>query len=119
MIRRPPRSTLFPYTTLFRSMTVTGTYKHEDGRTEAIAKEYRVLFHKDQAAVSISSPNETLLKGISLIRNMIDGLTAPEAADPTIQKRGVLELSSVAQRYFVNAHISTNASDQIEGDGVL
>src|SRR3712207_8935821 len=24
MIRRPPRSTLFPYTTLFRSMVVTG-----------------------------------------------------------------------------------------------
>src|SRR5690242_21894289 len=25
MIRRPPRSTLFPYTTLFRSMRMTGT----------------------------------------------------------------------------------------------
>src|ERR1044072_1954703 len=25
MIRRPPRSTLFPYTTLFRSVTVTAT----------------------------------------------------------------------------------------------
>src|SRR3712207_7940799 len=25
MIRRPPRSTLFPYTTLFRSRTLTGT----------------------------------------------------------------------------------------------
>src|SRR5258706_5935139 len=25
MIRRPPRSTLFPYTTLFRSLTVRGT----------------------------------------------------------------------------------------------
>src|SRR3712207_8160096 len=24
MIRRPPRSTLFPYTTLFRSLTITG-----------------------------------------------------------------------------------------------
>src|SRR2546430_7786652 len=26
MIRRPPRSTLFPYTTLFRSVAVTGLY---------------------------------------------------------------------------------------------
>src|SRR5258708_11140530 len=25
MIRRPPRSTLFPYTTLFRSITIPGT----------------------------------------------------------------------------------------------
>src|SRR2546430_7749932 len=26
MIRRPPRSTLFPYTTLFRSFSVTGNF---------------------------------------------------------------------------------------------
>src|SRR5256885_8883662 len=29
MIRRPPRSTLFPYTTLFRSQTISGG--HEEG----------------------------------------------------------------------------------------
>src|SRR4029434_160112 len=28
MIRRPPRSTLFPYTTLFRSHTYTHTHTH-------------------------------------------------------------------------------------------
>src|SRR5256885_4079394 len=30
MIRRPPRSTLFPYTTLFRSTRVVGTGRHID-----------------------------------------------------------------------------------------
>src|SRR3712207_9000735 len=30
MIRRPPRSTLFPYTTLFRSVRVTGTLQQFD-----------------------------------------------------------------------------------------
>src|SRR2546422_1259065 len=29
MIRRPPRSTLFPYTTLFRSMLDAGRYRFE------------------------------------------------------------------------------------------
>src|SRR5258705_12521316 len=29
MIRRPPRSTLFPYTTLFRSMVGLGEERHE------------------------------------------------------------------------------------------
>src|SRR2546430_7306933 len=29
MIRRPPRSTLFPYTTLFRSMRCMPTYAHD------------------------------------------------------------------------------------------
>src|SRR2546426_11785853 len=31
MIRRPPRSTLFPYTTLFRSAFGTDTFKHITG----------------------------------------------------------------------------------------
>src|SRR3989454_8542639 len=30
MIRRPPRSTLFPYTTLFRSLTITIGSEHQD-----------------------------------------------------------------------------------------
>src|SRR5438552_11601444 len=29
MIRRPPRSTLFPYTTLFRSVTVAGEFAQD------------------------------------------------------------------------------------------
>src|SRR3712207_7916406 len=32
MIRRPPRSTLFPYTTLFRSPLVVERHEHGDGR---------------------------------------------------------------------------------------
>src|SRR2546430_10412058 len=30
MIRRPPRSTLFPYTTLFRSINPVGIHAHEN-----------------------------------------------------------------------------------------
>src|SRR2546430_13325307 len=33
MIRRPPRSTLFPYTTLFRSLRLVGAHA-DDGRFE-------------------------------------------------------------------------------------
>src|SRR2546421_1340599 len=38
MIRRPPRSTLFPYTTLFRSPAVTGVWVQalHDGHTLAL-----------------------------------------------------------------------------------
>src|SRR5260370_31631459 len=32
MIRRPPRSTLFPYTTLFRSAVAPGVLRHRTGR---------------------------------------------------------------------------------------
>src|SRR5258708_9801451 len=39
MIRRPPRSTLFPYTTLFRSTVFAG--KFDDADTLVIAQEAR------------------------------------------------------------------------------
>src|SRR3712207_8419803 len=35
MIRRPPRSTLFPYTTLFRSVPCAGQVEHAADRTVA------------------------------------------------------------------------------------
>src|SRR3712207_7664878 len=33
MIRRPPRSTLFPYTTLFRSPVIVGVARDDQGRS--------------------------------------------------------------------------------------
>src|SRR3712207_8613940 len=46
MIRRPPRSTLFPYTTLFRSKTVQGREVREnpDGPTSRIIWEMDISF---------------------------------------------------------------------------
>src|SRR3989442_6289588 len=41
MIRRPPRSTLFPYTTLFRSVGAPDLY--DGGRAEAPARRRRHL----------------------------------------------------------------------------
>src|SRR2546430_13074262 len=38
MIRRPPRSTLFPYTTLFRSRTVAPENKGIEELSETVAK---------------------------------------------------------------------------------
>src|SRR3712207_8141314 len=35
MIRRPPRSTLFPYTTLFRSAVLPAAARHEPGAARA------------------------------------------------------------------------------------
>src|SRR5687767_15721271 len=40
MIRRPPRSTLFPYTTLFRSPELWSTYRlHSESKTVAQANK--------------------------------------------------------------------------------
>src|SRR3989442_11123870 len=42
MIRRPPRSTLFPYTTLFRSDPVTGTVDRHLDRIDHVVDEHEV-----------------------------------------------------------------------------
>src|SRR3712207_7861757 len=39
MIRRPPRSTLFPYTTLFRSLADHPGARHRHGAVEAAGQE--------------------------------------------------------------------------------
>src|SRR3712207_9196225 len=57
MIRRPPRSTLFPYTTLFRSRRPVGT-----GRTESSKERERMSFGKhNDADVVISTPLRTAI----------------------------------------------------------
>src|SRR2546429_6563021 len=42
MIRRPPRSTLFPYTTLFRSAIPATAIVHRHGRRPSLAAAYGV-----------------------------------------------------------------------------
>src|SRR2546426_6671631 len=55
MIRRPPRSTLFPYTTLFRS-----GYGVYDKLKEAIGKDVNHIFNVDP--ISIWLANEKALR---------------------------------------------------------
>src|SRR3712207_8724830 len=43
MIRRPPRSTLFPYTTLFRSGMATGLWPDEASARALVAEEGRTF----------------------------------------------------------------------------
>src|SRR5438105_10667288 len=52
MIRRPPRSTLFPYTTLFRSC-------HPGGRVGALPRAYRGLpARRDRKSTRLNSSHE-------------------------------------------------------------
>src|SRR2546425_9458349 len=45
MIRRPPRSTLFPYTTLFRSLIVRAALADPDALTK-LQKNYSAVFRR-------------------------------------------------------------------------
>src|SRR3712207_8023289 len=56
MIRRPPRSTLFPYTTLFRSRS----YGSEPGRNPHYRRGRAGFEHHDQIVQSRCESNEDL-----------------------------------------------------------
>src|SRR3712207_7184694 len=47
MIRRPPRSTLFPYTTLFRSLPISRISVHLKAVQAAPADQYQVAIYAD------------------------------------------------------------------------
>src|SRR3712207_8681576 len=51
MIRRPPRSTLFPYTTLFRSHEAAGARR--EGRHESLTGREDALVHALEAHVEL------------------------------------------------------------------
>src|SRR3712207_8110425 len=55
MIRRPPRSTLFPYTTLFRSILGGGTWDSRPRRGPPASWDPRGPAHQQEAASVLNS----------------------------------------------------------------
>src|SRR5687767_15387167 len=53
MIRRPPRSTLFPYTTLFRSGACVVINDNDAGRLESAKEEFQKEYGKDVFAAAL------------------------------------------------------------------
>jgi len=76
MIRRPPRSTLFPYTTLFRSFAAppAGAAKNRrfEGTIKLPAGEYVLRYETDDSHAfgswNAAPPDEPELYGITLYR---------------------------------------------------
>src|SRR3712207_7613650 len=92
MIRRPPRSTLFPYTTLFRSAdmqsrAVTGTTRIDfsaSGRktkrlvtVEGLRKELggRTLFRKDRKSTRLNSSHANISYAVFCLKKKKDYFT--------------------------------------------
>src|SRR5260221_14028038 len=67
MIRRPPRSTLFPYTTLFRSSRMA----RDATRAAEIIARVRLIFKKGVAQRELVDVNELIREMIILLRNEI------------------------------------------------
>src|SRR2546422_7346861 len=90
MIRRPPRSTLFPYTTLFRS--------HEGGA--ALAGRTVHLFSPEDLDLAIVEP---------------DGPPRSRPVRPAQQVQGVLEVGGPGQRLVREPDAHQRAQRQARG----
>src|SRR3712207_7072002 len=71
MIRRPPRSTLFPYTTLFRSAIVRANMRRHAAQDEQVGQ------HVDDVAGLELAPDPD---GQALVGELVDHVQHPELA---------------------------------------
>src|SRR2546430_17705862 len=78
MIRRPPRSTLFPYTTLFRSDKERGYAHRVDIRADA-QQVWRALTETEQLTRWCSPDAEIRARKGGLFRASVDRVTEFEA----------------------------------------
>src|SRR5438034_4867194 len=60
MIRRPPRSTLFPYTTLFRSRAAVGRAEHLSVDLRAVARRKRHGLREDRKSTRLNSSHTVI-----------------------------------------------------------
>src|SRR5690349_24025994 len=60
MIRRPPRSTLFPYTTLFRSWLAEGAHFYVCGDAKRMAKDVEAALVEIVASHGVRSTDEAI-----------------------------------------------------------
>src|SRR5258708_27263941 len=63
MIRRPPRSTLFPYTTLFRSVKDLASMNNSIAQTAVAVERIRTILDADAALPEKPDANEQKIKG--------------------------------------------------------
>src|SRR3712207_6204811 len=109
MIRRPPRSTLFPYTTLFRSVPRPRGEAVRDGRERADGAEVDDVAG-EAARVAVAGDRPDLLARAAVLHderlvlgNVLAEPHAPEAVDAALaverdQRRQVERLREVALR---------------------
>src|SRR5258708_23901611 len=62
MIRRPPRSTLFPYTTLFRSTTIPGSSLPEDRAGQLHDLRDAPYYRSEEHTSELQSPDHLVCR---------------------------------------------------------
>src|SRR2546426_4094523 len=92
MIRRPPRSTLFPYTTLFRSRPVVSPFHRPAGcprrvgRDDAVRLERRP--HQDRKSTRLNSSHLVISYAVFCLKKKKTGEAGPVTQRRLLPHRG-------------------------------
>src|ERR1039457_411666 len=98
MIRRPPRSTLFPYTTLFRSMNSTATIAPRP-RTSAICGTTS-RNRSEEHTSELQSPCNLVCR-LLLEKKILQALLPPHIIEPRIHEEGTAVLPDADAASFL------------------
>src|SRR5690348_17691669 len=79
MIRRPPRSTLFPYTTLFRSGAERGERRRSGERFQEVAASQRFLFRRELHGFPLPDASRSYT-AVRFRRRVSGGRESPDSA---------------------------------------
>src|SRR3989441_5061236 len=107
MIRRPPRSTLFPYTTLFRSQTLVG-HCYEEGSlslpylpfVEAM-RSYTVTHDADELVRQLGSGAAEVARIVSEVRDKIS-VELPAPGSPEEERFRLFQAVAAFLRHGAN-----------------
>src|SRR2546422_10213925 len=107
MIRRPPRSTLFPYTTLFRSVTNCdhlGITPFDTGSFAKVTSRKREGWRRTGARAerkSVQRESAGLRRGNALSTSGLFGDRTPSAGLVSSVRRVVLDVQQRESRHFL------------------
>src|SRR5258708_21399788 len=84
MIRRPPRSTLFPYTTLFRSLSLAFfPFSCDYTFMEKLTKDERKALRSEEHTSELQSPDHLVCRLLLEKKNEPRGVAAIKSAELT------------------------------------
>src|SRR5438876_10029997 len=100
MIRRPPRSTLFPYTTLFRSETLKPKSLLPKKRLAALYLATQKLDEAEKVAAAVLENNPKDTEGLFFTARLQLAKNKPKDAIETLQRVIKQEPRDANARYF-------------------
>src|SRR5256885_15428058 len=124
MIRRPPRSTLFPYTTLFRSRSsttfVNGDARYQLSRDSGLGGVLNVRRSASASAWSVEAYLDNA-NSYGIGRGQLDYATDPQARDATITLQQTWNMRAGTRLSTTAAvdHIRSAAITNIEQDSTV